>query len=130
MIVVSAVQAEVLRKQSLRRFEDDLVRSIAFDFGPKFELLGEAEIRRLIRSAIDGGAKLGIRNQGAVAVLAELMVQFGERFQHSPERAWANKMLCHPDLPDYIKVDVARKRMTANTLGRTLMPAAARPAKG
>jgi hypothetical protein len=122
MLVLRNEQLEMFREGARKRFEDDIVRTIAADFEPKFELLGEAEVRRLIRVAIERGATLGIRSQGAIAVLVELMVQFGEHFQFSPERRWAEKMLSHPVLPDYIKVDEARKRMTAQMQGRVLMP--------
>jgi hypothetical protein len=125
MLVIRDAQLDLLKAQTLERFEDDLVQSLAQDFEPKVALLGEDAVRRLIRRAIAFGHDRGIRNQGAVAVLAELMLQFGDRFECSPDRRWAEAILGHPTLPDHIRVDLARQRMMARTGGRTLMPAGA-----
>jgi hypothetical protein len=122
MLTIRNEQMSIFREGSVKRFEDEMVAAIAVDFEPKFELLGEFGVRALIRRAITAGEKMNIRNKGAVAILIELMVQFGEHFEHSPDRRWAEKILSHPTLPDYIRVDAARKRMTAQTQGRTLMP--------
>lgn len=127
MLVIRRDQFTVFADRARQRFEDELVQTLAGELEPKFIMLGETEVRRLIGVAIERGAALGIVSQGAVAILVELMMQFGEHFELSPERRWAEKMLSHPTLPDYIRVNEAQKRMTAQMEGRVLMPSAAMP---
>ena len=49
----------------------------------------------------------------AVAVLIELMLDYGEGFEKSPDRDWAMKFLEHPELPAPVKVGVIRDRFAA-----------------
>ena len=122
MLVIRRDQLTVFADRARQRFENELVQTIAAELEPKFALLGEAEVRRLIGVAIEHGAALGIVSQGAVAILVELMMQFGENFELSPERQWAQNMLAHPTLPDHVRMDAIRGRLTAQMQGRVLMP--------
>lgn len=124
MITVRNDQMDAFKGQALARFEDKMVARIAETCPARFEALGEPGTRKLVRKGIETGRPYGIQCEGAVAVLIELMAQFGEKLEMSPDRAWAFKIMEHPKLPDYIKMDIVRERLTAKTGGRTLMPPA------
>jgi hypothetical protein len=121
MLVIRNAQMEQLTAPAVERFVDEVTLVIAEDHPPKVAELGVPGIRAIVLRAIEKGEALDVRNEGAVAALAELMVLFGEDFRMSPERPYAEKVLAHPTLPDYARVDLARRRMCALTKGRTIV---------
>jgi hypothetical protein len=52
----------------------------------------------------------------------ELMIQFGEDFQNSRDKKWADEMLAHATLPAQLKLPLMHRRMTALTRGRVVVP--------
>ena len=121
MLVIRNAQMQELAATAVERFVNEVTQVIADDHPPKVDELGVPGIRAIVVRAIEKGEAMNIRNEGAVAALAELMVLFGEDFRMSPERPYAEKVLSHPTLPDYARVDLARTRMTALTQGRTVV---------
>ena len=121
MLVIRDAQMAVFARQAKGEFEDRMVSQIESGYPRHFARLGEAGARRFVQKAIAMGAANGISGEGSVAVLMELMLEFGEQFEMSPERAWARRMLAHPTLPGVVKVDVMRDRLTAATQGRTIV---------
>jgi hypothetical protein len=57
-----------------------------------------------------------------MAVLIELMIQFGEDFQHSRDRQWSSEILAHPTLPAALKLTLMYTRMTELSQGRVIVP--------
>ncbi|HJZ59725.1 MAG TPA: hypothetical protein VKE74_32585 [Gemmataceae bacterium] len=127
MFVIREAQLEVLRRFAVDGFVDQMVGYVAAEFPRHYEVLGQEGTREFIRRVIRTAAGHGVTTIGAVAVLIELMLQFGERFERSPDRVWANNILAHPTLPDHVKVDAIRDRFVARTGGRVLVPAGNRP---
>lgn len=121
MLVIRNEQMQELAAPAVERFVDEVTQVLADDHPPKVDELGVPGIRATVLAAIEKGEALNIRNEGAVAVLAELMLLFGEDFRRSPDRAYAEKLLAHPTLPDYARVEAARQRMCATTQGRTIV---------
>lgn len=121
MLIIRNCQLDIFRDQAIDLFVARMVVRIAEQYPARFAQLGESGVRNLVGSTIDHGRELGIVTSGAVTVLIDLVVQFGEGLAMSPDRAWAMKLLAHPSLPDYIKVDIVRERLTASSGGRVLM---------
>ncbi len=123
MLIVRSEQVAALSAEQVRRFEDRMERYIAAEHPDRYRALGEHGTRRLIRYGIATGARRGIDTEGAVGVLIELMLELGERFERSPDRAWIEEILAHPALPGQVKVIAIRERSNARTGGRRLVPA-------
>jgi hypothetical protein len=49
------------------------------------------------------------------------MIAFGEDFQNSPHKDWANELLAHPTSPAQIKMRILRERMTVLSQGRVVV---------
>lgn len=84
--------------------------------------LGEARLQALVKTGLEARTRLGINGDGAAVTFIELRVEFGERFERAPERAWAEQMLADPALPGDVKVRAIRTRFDAMTGGRRLSP--------
>jgi hypothetical protein len=123
MLIIRNRQLDIFRDQAIDLFAAQMVARIAKQYPARFAQLGESGVRNLISNTVGRGREFGIVTAGAVAVLIDLVAQFGEGLAMSPDRAWAMKLLAHPSLPDYIKIDVVRERLTASSGGRVLMPA-------
>jgi hypothetical protein len=106
----------------VEQFVERMAHHIAVEFPRHYEEMGEAGTREFISEAIKKGRRHQVAAQGAVAVLIELMLDFGRDFERSPERAWAKTMLDHPTLPDAVKMGAIRDRMMARTGGRRILP--------
>lgn len=121
MLIIRDAQLAALGMSGQDQFVDRMVRHLATEFAVKHSEMGDAGTREFVLRAIDAGARNGVRNVGAVAVLIELMAEFGERFEVSPDKVWARKLLAHPTLPDVPKVDALRDRLASRTGGRTIV---------
>lgn len=98
-----------------------MVDRIKIRFPSSFERRGETGVREFIRHAIATGAQHQMTTCGAVGVLIELMLQYGEKLENSPDPSWAWKILAHPDLPAHLKVDTIRDRFDPLLQGRTIV---------
>jgi hypothetical protein len=78
----------------------------------------EAHWRAFVARATAAGAGYGMTSPYAIAVLAELMLQFGEQFERSPIREWTDTVLAQPGLPGEIKAASLRERYENLTGGR------------
>jgi hypothetical protein len=121
MLVIRDAQLHLFEQQSLAQFEDLMLDRIRATFPSKYELLGETGTREFIRRAIDSGAKYRLTTRGAVGVLIELLLQYGEKFENSPDPAWAWKVFTHGALPAHLKVDMIRDRFDPLLQGRTIV---------
>jgi hypothetical protein len=123
-VIVRREQVAVFRADAQRRFAERMRAYIAEEYPRHYEVLGEEGTNGLVQKGIEKAAQHGIETEGATAVLIELMVEFGEKLERSPERAWAEKMLAEPEVPGQVKVKAIRERFEASTGGRRLvMPA-------
>lgn len=123
MLIIREQQLSIFDRMATARFEDQLVSYIAAEYPIPYETMGESGARKLISTAIATGSSYGIKTEGSVGVLLELMIQFGEDFERAPERAWVKKMLSHPTLPGEVKVEVIRERLNQRADGRVVVAA-------
>lgn len=123
MLIIRDEQMAVFRAEVDRRFAERIKVHITHEYPQHAAALGEARLDALIQRGIEAKARLGIAGDRAVVTLIALMVEFGERFERSPERGWAEGMLAERALPGDVKVSAIRARFDAMTGGRRLSPA-------
>ncbi|MEM7157279.1 MAG: hypothetical protein AAF799_30820 [Myxococcota bacterium] len=82
---------------------------------------GEHGLRRHVVEAIEAGVDHGIQGEESLVTLAELLLEFGDRFERSPERAWACSVLEHRRLPGTLKVQLLAERLRVRTAGRAVV---------
>jgi hypothetical protein len=105
----------------LDQYTERLLAHLAVHYPEDHARLGDEGLRRHVGVAIDTGARHRILGEGSVATLAELMLEFGDAFERSPDQAWARTILEHPRLPAPLKVQVVAERMRARSGGRKIV---------
>jgi len=118
MVVIRKEQMAAFRMEARKRFAERMRIYIAEEYPAVHEYLGDEGTKQLIQKGIETAARYGIDDNGPTAALIELMVQFGEQLEGSPERAWAERILADPELPGVIKLTVIRDRFEELTGGR------------
>lgn len=121
MLTVRTPQVAALSAAKVQHFRDRMAKHLAAEHPGRCEAMGEQGTMELIQRGIDAGARHGIDTEGAVGVLIELMVEHGERFERSPDRAWVHEILAHPTLPGQLKVTLIRDRLAARAGGRRVV---------
>jgi len=81
----------------------------------------DSQWRAFVARATAAAAGYGMTSPYAIAVLAELMLQFGEQFERSPIREWTDTVLAQPGLPGEIKAASLRERYESLTGGRPVV---------
>lgn len=123
MLIIRDAQMAILGNARVDSFVQQMVDSLSNEY-PVSAAAGPEAMTALVRNAIEGAAARGLRSEGAIAIWTELTLVFGKDLALSPDRTWAKRILAHPDLPDFIKMDIVRERLTARTAGRVLVRAA------
>lgn len=83
--------------------------------------LGDAGLTRHVLHTLEVGFDHQIRSERSLMTLAELQLEFGPRFQRSPDVAWAHSILEHHRLPGVLKVRLLAERLRARTGGRRIV---------
>jgi hypothetical protein len=121
MFVIRDAQLDVLRRHALNRFVDQLVSHVTSEYPRHCTALGEEGTREFVQRVIRTAAGYEVTTVGAVAALVELMLQFGEGFERSPDRVWATNILTNSTLPDYLRVGAILERLATSIGGRVLV---------
>jgi hypothetical protein len=127
MLVVRKEQMVVFRAEAWKRFAERMRTYIAEEHAARYRALGEEGTKQLVQKGIEKAARHRIETEGPTAVLIELMLEYGERLERSPERTWAEKILGRPELPGEVKVAAVRDRLEASSGGRPLVMASTSP---
>ena len=122
MLVIRESQMAAFRSVRINRFVDDMVDYLAAEYPTHCDRLGKEEIRAFVDRSIAAATRLGVDTEGAIGVLAELRLVYGEDLQRAPDREWARNILAHPRLPGYIKVEAVQNRLSERSGGRVLVP--------
>ncbi|MFO0617554.1 MAG: hypothetical protein U0414_33480 [Polyangiaceae bacterium] len=128
MLIARREQVAVFEAEIERRFAERMEAYVARAYPEHHESLGDEGTRRLVERGIERARSLEIDDPHAQAGLILLMVEFGEKLERSPERAWGERMLSSRDLPGPIRVSAVRARFAASTGGRRLSPPNPSPA--
>jgi hypothetical protein len=122
MLVIRQSQVAEFRRARVAQFVDTLVAYLAVEYPIHCERLGKGEIRGFVERSMSAAALLGIDTEGAIGVLTELRLVYGENLERAPDREWARNILAHKTLPGYIKVEAVQNRLSEKTGGRVLVP--------
>jgi hypothetical protein len=122
MLTIREEQMSVLRMAAYDFYVDRMVRQIAVDYPAQFHRMGADAAREFVIRAIQNGSRNHVETEGGVAILIQLMIEFGERFENSPDKAWALDMLSHSTMPAQLKLKLMRERMTMLSQGRVVVP--------
>lgn len=121
MLVIRSQQLVALRhRDDDDPFEARLHAALAARYPDEIQALGPDGTRALVQHAIVTGLGCGLHEEDALARLAALMVQLGEGFERSPDRARALARLHHPTLPPSLKLELVEQVLTARTQGRVV----------
>ncbi len=121
MLVIRDAQSAVLDRSLADRFLDELVKHLQTDLTEPAAQVGDKDaLRDFVKLAMEKSAAYGIESRGGVAIMAELMVQFGENLQWSPLREWSFNILDTPRLPGQLKIETVRDKHDALTGGRVV----------
>jgi len=123
MIIVRKEQVAAFRAAAQQHFAERMRAYIAEEYPRRYEALGEEGTKALVQKGIEAAEGYGIEGEGPTAVLIELMVDFGEKLERSPDRVWAEGILAQPDIPGQVRVGVVRERFEARTGGRRIVMA-------
>lgn len=123
MLVIRKDQMLALSAESERQYDTRLAEYLTAEYPAQVERMGAEGLRSLIDRAKAGGREFRIEGAGAMAVWTELWLLFGDGLRRSPDRMWAERILRHDSLPDYIRVDQVRERLTSRTGGRAVVVA-------
>ena len=119
--MIRDAQIEAFQREERARFADRMVRFVAAEYPEEYQALEAAGTRRFAERAIDFGLAHGIRAEGGLLALAGLMIQYGESFERSPDRGFAQGILDHATLPGQLKIEILLERMASRTQGRVVV---------
>ena len=121
MLTIRNEQLESLKLVRRQEFEAHLVETLASEYPTSLVELKEAGLLRVARHAIDCGESNGIVTKGGVTALAGLMIQYGDSFERSPDREWAQETLSSAKLPEQLKVEFLIERLAGPSQGRVIV---------
>jgi hypothetical protein len=123
MITIRDTQVAAFRQSAIDAYALDAAKHLLTNFpGPSAALGGETGVRAFVQRGIERGRQSGVETEGAVTVLLELWIQFGENFERSPLREFTKNILAHPTLPGDAKADLIRGRHEELTGGCVVVP--------
>ena len=122
MQIIRESQLATLRQGLIDSYLDELAAHLHFNFAEPAAQVGDrAALRKFAQQARATSARYGIETRGGVAIMAELMLQFGENLQWSPLREWTFNILETPRLPGQLKIETIRDKYFALTGGRIVL---------
>jgi hypothetical protein len=121
MLIIRKEQMAALGRLRQTSFVDRLVKHLSTEYPFWYEERGAQGVRDFVHNVIERGDRQNIRGKWAVSTLLELMVEFGEGFELSPDRIWALQILSHPTLPDRLKLSVLSERLRERTGGKRIV---------
>lgn len=123
MLTIRSEQMAVFQQGLTRGFAERLADHLLTNYPTSSAALGgRTEVLSFVWRTISKAHTFGIQSMGAVAAIAELMIQFGEDFERSPIREWTLNILAHPTLPATAKAEGIQERHAEQTRGRVLIP--------
>lgn len=103
MLIIRAQHMEVFRHVTLRAFEDQMVAHL-YQFAKRHcEVIGEQNVREVIRLGMERAKMYGLTNRGPVRFYIELMFMFGIAFDTDPQLPWVQEILNSPETQDQME---------------------------
>ncbi len=121
MLTIRLPQMFSLGSDEIEQYTNKVVAHLAEHYPEDYAECHDEGFRRLVEMAIQMGVEHGIRGEGGILTLAELLLEFGETFERSPDQAWARSILEHPKMPGALKIRLLSERLRARTGGRRIV---------
>lgn len=121
MLVIRSPQLASLALAGDEQFEIRMAQYVQTDFPSSYRQLGEAGVHGLLQAVIEEGRSWRIESEGAVAVLLQLTLMFGPRFERSPDARWAQTLIANTTVPESLRMQMIRDRLAARTQGRSVV---------
>lgn len=93
MLVIRETQVTVLEQAVLRTFESRLLEHLKEFFPKHCEILGEEQVRKVIRLGIERAKQYGLVSERDIHLYLGLMFMLGSYFDQDPQLPWAAKIL-------------------------------------
>jgi hypothetical protein len=122
MLTIRREQLHVFETYRTEFWVSQSVESISRSYPRQYAEMGPSGAREFVYRAIAKGRTNHVGTAGGIGVLIELMIQFGEEFQNSRDKAWADRFLANPKLPPELKMTLMYNRMTEVSQGRVIVP--------
>lgn len=124
MIIIRNQQMGALTADARMRFAARMKSRIVEEYPQNYAQLGEAGTAKLILKGIADGERLQLGGEDTVGILIELMVEFGEDFQRTPDQPWIANMLGLAGVPGEVRMIAVCKRIQKVTGGRRMVVSA------
>jgi len=122
VLVIRESQLARLRQSRSKRFVDQMVRYLRAEYPVHCRDMARFELRDFVDRSIEAATAIGVDTEGAMGVLTELRLVYGENFERAPDRVWIRNILAHQRLPGYLKIEAIQNRLSEKTAGRVLVP--------
>ena len=120
LLTIRAAQMQVFAAQRSQQFYVELLRRISEKYPDEYAHLTESGMREFVERQIAAALEIGLSREGHVGLYVELAVEFGERFDRSPESGRIRKLLAHPTLPGEAKLQGIHGLLLESTGGRKM----------
>ena len=100
MLIIRKEQMEVFEEAALQDFEDEMVEHIK-QFTPKqSEVIGEDNVRQVVRMGMEKAEAYSFTKQGPVRFYIDMMFMLGSDFDTDPQYPWTSEILNDPSIGD------------------------------
>lgn len=100
MLIISNAQMEALAQAPAKRFENNMIEYVQEYFPKHYGILGEADLRQVIRYGIDQADSYGFISGRDVCLYICLMLMLGSDFDKDLQLPWANEILSDENIAD------------------------------
>jgi hypothetical protein len=100
MLMIRREQMEMFSQAAVRSFEVRMVNRLNEYFPRPCAALGEAQLRYLIRFALERAKSYGITYERGVSLYLDLMFILGQSFDTDPQLPWTAEILNDETIPD------------------------------
>lgn len=121
MLIIREAQMSVLRETAVGRFRARMLAYLKRRHPQAAERLGDDGLVGLLDRGLARAHSHGIESTGAVGILIEWLLRFGEGFEGSGDPAWMNAMLSRHDLPASVRIESIIRHLNAKTGGRVVV---------
>lgn len=121
VLTIRDSQQAALAAVARKRFEQDMVTHIERMFPSRVRQWVGAETAAFVHRNLLRGEGHGLVTNGALSCFLELLIQFGEEFDRSPDSEQAQDILQDADLPGQIKITLLSECLTERTGGRQII---------
>jgi predicted transcriptional regulator len=100
MLVIRETQMAAFEQAALRNFENRLLGHLEEFFPKHREVLGEEQMRKVIRLGIERAESYGLVSERDLHLYVGLMFMLGSYFDQDPQLPWATKILTDENIID------------------------------